>query len=126
MREGRPRKPVVTIPAGAPPTELVVDDLRVGEGVACEVGQSVVVHYVGVSWSTGLEFDASWERRKTFSFRLGGGAVIKGWELGVVGMKVGGQRRLVVPPDLGYGGRAMGRIKAHETLVFIVDLLSIG
>jgi peptidylprolyl isomerase len=116
---------VVAIPGGPPPTSLVVEDLRAGEGPGCVAGQSVVVHYVGVSWSSGQEFDASWERRKTFVFRLGAGAVIKGWELGVVGMKVGGQRRLVVPPDLGYGARAMGRIKPNETLVFIVDLLTI-
>ena len=125
MNESRPKKPLVTVPAGPPPTSLVVEDLRVGDGAICEVGQDVVVHYVGVSWSSGLEFDASWERRKTFSFRLGAGAVIKGWDIGLVGMKVGGQRRLVVPPGLGYGGRVMGRIKPNETLVFVVDLLSV-
>ncbi|MCC6622867.1 MAG: FKBP-type peptidyl-prolyl cis-trans isomerase [Deltaproteobacteria bacterium] len=118
-------KPSITIPAGAPPTSLVITDRKVGDGAEATAGKTVVVHYVGVSWSTGKEFDASWERRKTFSFALGGGQVIKGWDQGVAGMKVGGQRELVIPPDLGYGARAVGPIKPNETLVFVVDLIEV-
>jgi peptidylprolyl isomerase len=121
-----PNKPVVTIPEGAPPTTLVIEDLIVGEGAEATPGQMVNVHYVGVSWSTRQEFDASWERRKTFAFPLGGGRVIRGWDEGVKGMKVGGRRRLVIPPDLGYGARGVGPIKPNETLVFVVDLLEVS
>jgi len=84
------------------------------------------VHYVGVAWSNGQQFDASWDRNDTFSFRLGGGQVIKGWDEGVAGMKVGGRRRLTIPPHLGYGARgAGGAIGPNETLVFVVDLVSV-
>ncbi|MDQ6928762.1 MAG: FKBP-type peptidyl-prolyl cis-trans isomerase, partial [Actinomycetota bacterium] len=86
----------------------------------------VDVHYVGVSWSSGRQFDASWDRNSTFSFRLGGGQVIAGWDQGVVGMKVGGRRRLTIPPELGYGSRgAGGAIGPNETLVFVVDLVGV-
>jgi peptidylprolyl isomerase len=84
------------------------------------------MHYVGVSWSSGREFDASWDRRSTFDFRLGAGEVIQGWDLGVAGMKVGGRRRLTIPAHLGYGSRgAGGVIKPNETLVFVVDLVAV-
>jgi peptidylprolyl isomerase len=87
----------------------------------------VHVHYVGVAWSTGAQFDASWDRGDTFDFRLGAGQVIAGWDQGVAGMKIGGRRRLTIPPHLGYGAAgAGGVIKGNETLVFVVDLLNLG
>jgi peptidylprolyl isomerase len=119
-------KPSITIPEGDAPTELVVDDEIVGEGAEAKRGQRVVVHYAGVAWSTGREFDASWNRNDTFDFRLGAGEVISGWDEGVAGMKVGGRRRLTIPPHLGYGSRgAGGVIKPNETLVFVVDLVDV-
>ncbi len=121
-----PGKPQITIPDGEPPAELQIDDLEVGSGPEAATGSEVEVHYVGVSWSTGSQFDASWDRRSTFSFRLGGGQVIPGWDQGVAGMKVGGRRRLTIPPALGYGSQgAGGVIKPNETLVFVVDLVGV-
>jgi len=120
------QKPEVSIPDGPPPSELVVEDLTVGTGPEAVAGRRVDVHYVGVSWSDGAQFDASWDRRATFDFKLGGGQVISGWDQGVAGMKVGGRRRLTIPPDLGYGSRGSpGAIKPNETLVFVVDLVSV-
>ncbi|GAB3807384.1 FKBP-type peptidyl-prolyl cis-trans isomerase [Micromonospora zhanjiangensis] len=120
-------KPVVEPVEGAPPADLVVEDLTVGDGAEAQPGQNATVHYVGVSHSTGEEFDASWNRGSPFSFRVGGGQVIAGWDRGVAGMKVGGRRRLVIPPHLGYGDRgAGGRIKPGETLIFVVDLLGVN
>ena len=117
-------KPDVTIPDDPPPADLVVEDLVVGEGDEAEAGQRVSVQYVGVAWSTGSQFDASWDRGEPFEFALGKGEVIAGWDDGVVGMRVGGRRRLTIPPHLGYGSRgAGGVIKGGETLVFVVDLL---
>jgi peptidylprolyl isomerase len=117
-------KPDVTIPDDDPPADLVMEDLVVGEGEEARPGQQVSVHYVGVAWSTGAQFDASWDRGETFEFVLGDGEVIEGWDRGVVGMRTGGRRRLSIPPDLGYGSRgAGGVIKGGETLVFVVDLL---
>lgn len=119
-------RPVITIPEGAPPAELVADDEIIGEGDEATVGKRVVVHYVGAAWSTGEEFDASWERGSAFDFRLGTREVIEGWDRGVKGMKVGGRRRITIPPDLGYGSRgAGGVIKGGETLVFVVDLVAV-
>ena len=119
-------KPTVEIPAGPPPAELVIEDLVVGEGSAAQVGTSPSMQYVGHSWSTGAQFDASWDRGQPFSFRLGEGQVIAGWDQGVAGMKVGGRRRLTIPPELGYGARgAGGAIGPNETLVFVVDLLAV-
>jgi peptidylprolyl isomerase len=120
-------KPSVTIPDSAPPTELAIEELEVGSGGEATTGANVTVHYVGVSWSTGAEFDASWDRNDPFSFPLGRGHVIAGWDQGVAGMKVGGRRRLTIPPSLGYGASgAGGVIKPNETLVFVVDLLEIN
>jgi len=119
-----PTKPDVTIPEGEAPTDLVIEDLVVGEGDEATPGMSVDVHYVGVSWSTGKQFDSSWDRNDSFQFRLGAGQVISGWDQGVAGMRLGGRRRLTIPPHLGYGSRgAGGAIKPNETLVFVVDLL---
>jgi peptidylprolyl isomerase len=119
-------KPVISAPEGEPPTELVIDDLIVGDGEEATVGKRVIVHYVGVAWSNGREFDASWNRGDTFDFRLGAREVIEGWDRGVKGMKVGGRRQLTIPPDLGYGSRgAGGAIKGGETLVFVVDLVAV-
>ncbi len=119
-------KPKIDIPAGDPPSDLVVEDLAVGEGKEATSGCRPVMHYVGVAWSNGREFDSSWDRREPFSFRLGAGEVIGGWDQGVAGMRVGGRRRLTIPPHLGYGSRgAGGVIKGNETLVFVVDLLDI-
>ena len=116
-------KPEVTIPDGDAPTELVIEDITVGDGEEAKAGDFVEVHYVGVAWSNGKQFDASWDRDETFEFRLGAGQVISGWDRGVAGMKVGGQRRLTIPPELGYGSQgAGGVIKPNETLVFVVDL----
>ncbi|HEU5152935.1 MAG TPA: FKBP-type peptidyl-prolyl cis-trans isomerase [Iamia sp.] len=120
-------KPDVTIPDGPPPTELVLEDLTVGDGDEATAGHNVEVHYVGVSWSNGQQFDASWDRGDTFGFRLGRGQVIQGWDDGVAGMRVGGRRRITIPPEQGYGARgAGGVIGPNETLVFVVDLLGVG
>jgi peptidylprolyl isomerase len=119
-------KPSITIPSGDAPTDLVIEDEIVGEGAEATNGTTVIVHYVGVAWSTGKEFDASWNRGDTFDFRLGGGDVIAGWDQGVAGMRVGGRRRLTIPASLGYGSRgAGGVIKGGETLVFVVDLVDV-
>ncbi|MGD9995826.1 MAG: FKBP-type peptidyl-prolyl cis-trans isomerase [Ilumatobacteraceae bacterium] len=121
-----PDKPAITIPEGEAPTDLVIEDEVVGEGDEAVVGKRVVVHYAGVAWSTGREFDASWNRDETFDFRLGAREVIEGWDRGVAGMRVGGRRRLTIPPDMGYGSRgAGGVIKGGETLVFVVDLVAV-
>lgn len=120
-------KPDVTVPAGEPPADMVVEDLEVGEGTEAVAGATVTVHYVGVAWSDGNQFDASWDRNDTFAFRLGAGQVITGWDEGVAGMRIGGRRRITIPPHKGYGAAgAGGVIKGGETLVFVVDLLNVG
>lgn len=120
-------KPDVVIPSGDAPADLVIEDLSVGDGAEATAGKVVEVHYVGVAWSTQREFDASWNRGDTFEFRLGAGQVISGWDQGVAGMKVGGRRRLTIPPHMGYGNQgAGGVIKGGETLVFVVDLLNVN
>jgi peptidylprolyl isomerase len=121
-------KPTVTIPKDeTPPTTLQSCDLVVGTGDEATPGKDVKVQYVGVAWSTGQQFDASWDSSGSFDFPLGQGRVIQGGDQGVAGMKVGGRRELVIPPDLGYGERgAGGAIGPNETLVFIVDLLKVG
>lgn len=119
-------KPSITIPDGTPPSDLVIDDITIGDGPEATNGCRPVMHYVGVAWSNGREFDASWDRGQPFSFRLGAGEVIGGWEQGVAGMRVGGRRRLTIPPHLGYGSRGAGGVIAGgETLVFVVDLLDV-
>jgi peptidylprolyl isomerase len=122
----QPEKPEIDFPDGPPPTDLEVRDLSVGEGPEASAGQTVHVHYVGVAHSTGEEFDASYNRGQPLTFRLGVGQVIPGWDQGVQGMKVGGRRRLVIPPHLAYGERgAGGVIKPGETLIFVVDLVDV-
>jgi peptidylprolyl isomerase len=120
-------KPDVEIPAGqAPSYQLELDDLVVGEGDEAAAGQVVEVHYVGVSWKSGEQFDASWDRGDTFKFKLGKGEVIQGWDEGVAGMRVGGRRRITIPPHMAYGKRgAGGVIGPDETLVFVVDLVGV-
>ncbi|PRX47792.1 peptidylprolyl isomerase [Prauserella shujinwangii] len=115
------------MPEGAPPVELQVSDITVGEGQEAQPGRTVHVHYVGVAYSTGAEFDASWNRGAPLSFPLGAGHVIPGWDRGVLGMRVGGRRRLVIPPDLAYGEQGVGGvIEPNETLVFVVDLVDLS
>ena len=117
-------KPEVEFPYGDPPDDLQIVDITVGSGPEAGPGDNVAVHYVGVAYSTGEEFDASYNRGDPLEFRLGAGRVIAGWDTGVAGMKVGGRRQLTIPPHLGYGDRgAGGVIKPGETLVFVVDLL---
>ncbi|HSK28291.1 MAG TPA: FKBP-type peptidyl-prolyl cis-trans isomerase [Jiangellales bacterium] len=119
-------KPEVDFPDFPVPDTLRIDDLVEGSGVEATAGSTAVVHYVGVSYSTGEEFDASWNRGSPFQFPVGAGRVIAGWDQGVQGMKVGGRRRLVVPPHLGYGERGAGSaIAPGETLIFVVDLLDV-
>jgi peptidylprolyl isomerase len=119
-------KPEIDFPDGPPPSDLEVTDLTEGAGDEATTGKTVSVHYVGVAHSTGEEFDASYNRGAPLDFRLGVGQVISGWDQGVEGMKVGGRRRLVIPPHLGYGDRgAGGVIKPGETLIFVVDLLAV-
>ncbi|MGH9134305.1 MAG: FKBP-type peptidyl-prolyl cis-trans isomerase [Ilumatobacteraceae bacterium] len=121
------QKPNVTVPASDPPTSLEVVDDVVGAGAEASPGSTVSVHYVGVSWSTGSQFDASWDRMEPFRFGLGQGQVIEGWDQGVAGMRVGGRRTLTIPPHLGYGSRgAGGAIAPDETLIFVVDLLDVA
>ena len=142
-------KPEVSVPGGAPSYQLEIEDLEVGDGPEATAGQDpsyvlevddivvgegdeaaaghlVEVHYVGIAWSDGKQFDASWDRGDTFKFGLGKGQVIQGWDQGVAGMKVGGRRRITIPPMLGYGKRgAGGVIGPDETLVFVVDLIGL-
>jgi peptidylprolyl isomerase len=119
-------KPEIEFPDPEPPADLVVTEVREGDGAEAVAGKQVLVHYVGVAHSTGEEFDASYNRGEPLSFRLGVGQVISGWDQGVQGMRVGGRRQLVIPPHLGYGDRgAGGVIKPGETLIFVVDLVEV-
>ncbi len=119
-------KPEIPKPAGQPPTALVKRDIVKGKGRAAKAGDQVTVQYVGVSFSTGEQFDASWDNGQPFPFNLGAGEVIPGWDQGVPGMKVGGRRELVIPPDLAYGPQGQPpTIAPNETLVFVVDVVDI-
>ena len=119
-------RPQIDKPEGDIPFELGIDDLVVGDGAEAAAGSKVSVHYVGVSFLTGAEFDASWNRGQAFQFRLGKGQVIRGWDDGVQGMRVGGRRKLTIPSALAYGARGAGNvIKPNEPLVFVVDLLEV-
>ncbi|HNA99244.1 MAG TPA: FKBP-type peptidyl-prolyl cis-trans isomerase [Marmoricola sp.] len=126
MSSNQPEKPEIDFPDSPPPTDLEITDLTEGDGAEAKAGDTVSVHYVGVAHSTGEEFDASYNRGAPLQFRLGVGQVISGWDTGVQGMKIGGRRKLVIPPHLGYGDRgAGGVIKPGETLIFVVDLIRI-
>ncbi|MEV6193972.1 FKBP-type peptidyl-prolyl cis-trans isomerase [Streptomyces sp. NPDC051920] len=119
-------KPEIDFPEGEPPADLEIKDIWEGDGPEAKSGQNVTVHYVGVSFSTGEEFDASWNRGAPFKFPLGGGRVIKGWDKGVQGMKVGGRRQLTIPAHLAYGNQSpTPAIKPGETLIFVVDLIAV-
>jgi len=123
---GGRNRPEIDFPGGEPPAELQVIDEIEGSGQTAAAGDTVRTHYVGVSFSTGEEFDASWNRGEPLDFRLGAGQVIAGWDQGIAGMKVGGRRRLVIPPHLAYGSRGAGRvIGPDETLIFVVDLVGV-
>ena len=118
-------KPEIDFPGGEPPKNLEITDVWQGDGAVARAGDTVAVHYVGVAYSTGEEFDASWNRGEPLQFRLGVGQVIAGWDQGVQGMKVGGRRQLIIPPDLAYGDRgAPGAIAPGETLIFVCDLVA--
>jgi peptidylprolyl isomerase len=122
----RLEKPDVEIPSGAPPKELLVEDIEEGDGPTAEQGDQVVVDYVGVDYERGKEFDASFGAPEPFEFVLGDGMVIPGWDEGVEGMKVGGRRELIIPPDLAYGAQGQPpAIKPNATLVFVIDLLEV-
>ena len=119
------KKPQVTAPKGPPPQKLVVKELKQGTGAAAKSGDEVTVQYVGVDYKTGKEFDSSWSRNEPFTFFLGAGEVIPGWDQGVEGMKVGGRRELIIPPELGYGSAGSPpAIPPNETLIFVIDLLA--
>lgn len=120
-------KPVITVPKGEPPSDLVIEDLIDGDGAEATAGMQVTVDYSGINWSNGREFDASWNRNEAFSFGLGQSEVIPGWDQGVQGMKVGGRRRLTIPPAMAYGSAGAGGVIApNETLIFVVDLRAVG
>ena len=119
-------KPKVEVPDGPPPKELQIDDITEGTGAEATSGSTLSMQYVGVNYSDGKEFDSSWSTGQPFTFQLGAGMVIPGWDQGIEGMKVGGRRELIIPPDLAYGAQGQPpAIKPNETLVFIVDLLDV-
>ncbi|MEV0012052.1 FKBP-type peptidyl-prolyl cis-trans isomerase [Streptomyces sp. NPDC047973] len=120
-------KPEVEVPEGAAPTELTVRDLVAGDGPEAQPGRVVQVHYVGVTFASGKEFDSSWEQGRPFKFAVGGGKAIKGMDRGVRGMRAGGRREILVPPRLGYGRQSpTSLIPAGSTLIFVVDLLTVA
>jgi peptidylprolyl isomerase len=119
-------KPEVDFPGGEPPAELQITDIKAGDGAEAKAGDTVQVHYVGVAYSTGEEFDSSYDRGDPLEFQLGTGRVIAGWDQGVQGMRVGGRRQLVIPPHLAYGDRGAGNaIAPGETLIFVCDLVGV-
>jgi len=122
-----PERPTIDKPEGDIPFELAIDDLVVGDGDEATPGKKVTVHYVGVAFRSGEEFDASWNRGEPFQFKLGKGQVIPGWDAGVAGMRVGGRRKLTIPSAMAYGARGAGNgvIAPHEPLMFVVDLLAV-
>jgi peptidylprolyl isomerase len=120
------KKPKIVTPQGDPPTQLVIKDIVKGTGPKAKPGDTLTMQYVGNSWSTGEQFDASWDRGQAFPFQLGARMVIPGWDQGMVGMRKGGRRLLIIPPDMGYGPQGSGPIGPNETLVFAVDLENIG
>jgi peptidylprolyl isomerase len=120
-------KPAIAKPSGDPPSKLEIDDIVKGKGKSAKSGDNVTVQYVGVSFTTGEQFDASWDGGQPFSFPLGQGQVISGWDNGVAGMRVGGRRKLTIPPDQAYGTEGSPpAIQPNETLIFVVDLLEVA
>lgn len=117
-------KPTVEIPSGPPPEELVIEDIVIGEGEEAAPNATVEVHYVGVDYETGQQFDSSWDRGQSLEFPLAG--LIAGWQDGIPGMKVGGRRKLIIPPLQAYGPEGTGHPLAGRTLVFVIDLLKTG
>lgn len=121
------QKPEIDFPEHEVPDELIIQDLSVGTGAEVKPGDSISAHYVGVAFSTGEEFDSSWNRGAPLDFTVGVGQVIRGWDQGLLGMKVGGRRRLEIPSELAYGERGAGAvIGANEALIFVVDLVGIN
>jgi peptidylprolyl isomerase len=118
-------KPKVTVPDGEPPKELEEIEVVEGDGAEAKSGDEVTVQYVGVGYDSEEEFDSSWSRNEPFTFTLGAGEVIKGWDQGVAGMKVGGRRELIIPANLAYGPEGTGPIGPNETLIFVIDLLKV-
>jgi peptidylprolyl isomerase len=118
-------KPKVTVPDGEPPKELEEVEVVEGDGAEAKSGDEVTVQYVGVGYDSEEEFDSSWSRNEPFTFTLGAGEVIKGWDQGVAGMKEGGRRELIIPANLAYGSEGTGPIGPNETLIFVIDLLSV-
>ncbi|MFB7452631.1 FKBP-type peptidyl-prolyl cis-trans isomerase [Streptomyces sp. NPDC056194] len=119
-------KPEIDFPGGEPPKDLEIKDLWEGDGEVAKAGQFVQVHYVGVAFSTGEEFDASWNRGSALGFKLGASQVIEGWDKGIQGMKVGGRRQLIIPAHMAYGDRGAGSaIAPGETLIFVCDLVAV-
>ncbi|MDQ0093535.1 MULTISPECIES: FKBP-type peptidyl-prolyl cis-trans isomerase [Micrococcaceae] len=126
QREYDRTKPEIDFPGTDAPTELKIEDIAVGDGAEVVPGSNISAHYVGVAWSTGEEFDASWNRGAPLDFRAGVGQVIQGWDQGLIGMKVGGRRRLEIPSEMAYGSRgAGGAIGPNEALIFVVDLVAV-
>jgi peptidylprolyl isomerase len=124
--EDTSQRPHIPKPTGSPPRRLVKEDLVKGKGAPAKPGDTLTVQYVGVTFSTGEEFDASWDRGQPFQFQVGTGAVIKGWDRGLIGMRKGGRRMLTIPPELAYGTTGSPPlIGPNETLVFVVDLIGI-
>ncbi len=124
MTEPAATKPEVDFPTGEPPAELAVRDITVGDGAEAVPGAKVWVHYLGVEYASGEEFDSSWNRGESIEFPLRG--LIQGWQDGIPGMKVGGRRELVIPPHLAYGPAGSGHRLSGQTLIFIIDLLDVG
>ncbi|MCU1659569.1 MAG: peptidylprolyl isomerase [Pseudonocardiales bacterium] len=116
-------KPVIEFPGGEAPTDLKTEDIVVGEGAEAKPGDTVEVHYVGVEFQNGEEFDASWNRGASIEFPLRG--LIQGWQEGIPGMKVGGRRQLTIPPEKAYGPAGGGHRLSGKTLVFVIDLLGV-
>ena len=119
-----PEKPEVTVPEGQAPTTLQTTDLVVGDGEEAQTGDTLRVHYVGKLYATGEEFDSSYEREPV-EVQLVSPGIIEGWVQGLTGVRAGGRRQLVIPPDLGYGAEPSGDIPANSTLVFVIDVLSV-
>ena len=121
------KKPVVTVPDELPPDELQIEDIVKGKGPKAKKGDEVTVQYVGVAWSTSVEFDASWGKGEPFKFKLGEGGVIPGWDEGIPGMQKGGRRMLTIPAEQAYGAQGQPpSIGPNECLRFIVDMVKIG